>query len=117
MKLALLLILVGSFLSACTISNVNTTDRTIRNRPFFLGESEVLVCKRPYYENSSCFVGRAFSNGDEITTISFPNGGYVKAKDTECNVTAIGNHPVCLVWDQQDNTWDIFEININVDVL
>lgn len=115
MKLYLQLIFV--LLSSIFLTGCSSSDRTNISKPFFLGEIEVLICKRPYTSSENCFISNAFSNGDEITKIMFSNGGYIDMKDTECSITAVGEHPVCLVWDQQDNTWDIFEKNINVDSL
>lgn len=78
------------------------------DKPWWTGTSYQRVC--PAFDDSEdCYTLPVTSDGDNVTQISFPNGGYVYATDSGCYQAASGYtfDRFCRFYDQENRLWDI----------
>ena len=98
----LVILFAGAFLTSCTDYS----------KPWFKGMAVNLVCKLPYYDTHDCYTLKVSSNGNEIETIYFNNGGYKEIDHTECSKAApIYNFKtICTLEDLDGIEWDILPL-------
>lgn len=60
--------------------------KTDYSKPWWTGTQTFRVCKVPYYDDSGCYRLPVTSDGERITRVSLPNGGYFdKIGSTTCH--------------------------------
>lgn len=77
------------------------------DKPWWSGVQDMKVCQA--FGNENCYTVPVSSNGEEIVSISFPNGGYLTAYDSECAKAAsfYDFDRFCRMWDSENRKWDI----------
>lgn len=100
-----LLVLIAIALPGCSIS--------YEKKPFFTGTEKLMVCKRPYSNNISCYNLNVRNNGDEAMTVFFENGGMIDLENMYCTKT-IHDDDICQGKDNESNIWDVLPIETNI---
>lgn len=87
------------------------------SKPWFSGTQVQIVCKVPYYTNNDCYSLPVTVENGKVTTIGFPNGGYITGEG-ECTRAASGVgynfSRFCSLNTSTLERWDIFPPGSNV---
>lgn len=88
------------------------------SKPWWDGTQSLLVCDvtTSNLSREYCYTLPVTSNGDYVTRVSFPNGGYLVANDSNCYEAAsfYNFEQFCNVLDQQGRRWDIVPLDANI---
>lgn len=93
---------------------VSGCSKSYEKKPFFTGTEKLMVCKRPYFDNSSCYNLNVRNNDGEAMTIFFENGGSLELEDMYCTET-IHDDDICQGADKEGDTWDVLPIGSTLE--
>lgn len=78
--------------------------RTDYSKPWWTGTQRERVCQ---IGPGNCYVLPIVSDGNNVTQISFPNGGYATLLSSSCGKATSFNGRYCEAVDTEDRTWEV----------
>ena len=77
------------------------------SKPWWNGVANQEVCDA--FDGNQCYTLSVNSDGQKITQVNFPNGGYITPASSSCDKEASGGK-FCTFFEDNGKEWDVFPL-------